>query len=302
MAHIGRKMGLFEIIRRKSISPDFLASSSGLYLPAIEAWASAAVAYGFIREGTDGKLWLPKNMVNLLLDKADPEYLGGQFSYLALRSLDYAAFEDLFRNRKTRPMSSSFEAIEEATHWDHHAFLRAIKRNVVLRLKLQKGCMLADVGCGTGSLLLKLCKEYPNSSYLGIDPSEEAVAIASHTLVGKSTTVLKMKAENMTFKEEFDIVYLGESLYAVGDKQAVLANCYASLKVDGILAIVEGLVPTKKITKENLLIMGMKLDFALQGHRFLERHELGMLLKDAGFGKTAFAPLGGSVYLTTTRK
>ena len=82
-----------------------------------------------------------------------------------------------------------------------------------------------------------------------------------------------------------------------------MSNCYRVLKRGGTIAIVEGLMPPKRDDDdEHRLIMGMQLDFALQGHKFMTRSEVAGLLKDAGFSKPRFADLGGSVYLVTAIK
>lgn len=302
MAHIGRTARLFGRLARSAMKPSDLASASGLYLPAVEVWCSAATAYGFIEKKAGGKLSLPKRMKHILVDKTHPDYLGGQFTYLALRSLEYGAFEDLFKYGKTRQPSSAFEAIEEATHWDHYAFIRAIRTSGRLHMILTRGCSFADIGCGTGSLITKLCASYPKSRYYGIDPSDKAVALAREALKDKPATIVKLKGERLRFTEEFDIVYLGESLYAAEDKSVFVANCYRSLKKGGTLLILEGLLTEGNLAKDDLLIKGMQIDFALHGHRFMTRHELEMILQDTGFMDVRFNPLGGSVYLASARK
>jgi SAM-dependent methyltransferase len=235
----------------------------------------------------------------LLLDRKNPDYLGGQFSYLALRSLEYGGLQDLFKSGKTREMSSTLGAIEQATDWDHYAFLAAIQRDKKLSRLLSKGCRLLDVGCGTGSLLAKIHSEYPRSSLVGIDPSGKAVARARG--VARSIKILKQSGESMKFEGEFDIVYLGESLYAARDKQKVVSNCRRALKKGGTIAIVEGLLPESKLQSDgNRLILGMQLDFALQGYRFMARNEVAGLLDK--FSRVRFEDLGGSVYLVTATK
>ena len=91
-------------------------------------------------------------------------------------------------------------------------------------------------------------------------------------------------------------------MYASSSKQVVLTNCYRSLKVAGTVIIIEGLVPARMVTEGDLIISGMQLDFALQGHKFMTKRELGGLLKNAGFKKVAYIPLGGAVFLTCARK
>lgn len=298
LAHLGRQTGLLGRLASKPISINELISVAKLHPPAVEAWCSAAVSYGFIHE-KKGRLYLKTEMKAILLDRKNSGYLGGQFSYLALRSLEYGAFEDLFRSGKTREMSSTLEAIEQATDWDHHAFLAAVRRDKKLNQLLSNGCSLLDVGCGTGSLLVKIQKEYPTSRLVGIDSSAKAVTRARKT--AKAARILKQAGESMTFENKFDIVYLGESLYAARDKQKVVSNCHRALKKGGTIAIMEGLLPESKLqSDENRLIMGMQLDFALQGYRFMTRKEVAILL--GKFSRVHFEDLGGSVYLVTAKK
>jgi ubiquinone/menaquinone biosynthesis C-methylase UbiE len=298
LAHVGRQAGLLERLVSGPVPMSRLISASKMHPPAVRAWCSAAVSYGLAGERKGG-LYLKPGMKAMLLDRKNPDYLGGRFSYLALRSLEYGAFEDLFRSGRAHEMSSALGAIEQATDWDHYAFLAAVRRDKKLHSLLSRGCRLLDVGCGTGGLLAKMHREYPRSSFTGIDPSDKAVARARK--IAKSIKVVKQAGESMKFEDEFDIVYLGESLYAARDKQKMVANCRRALKSGGTIAIVEGLLPeSNRDSDENRLIMGMQLDFALQGYTFMTRKEVATLL--GKFSGVRFKDLGGSVYLVTATK
>ncbi|MEW6605077.1 MAG: class I SAM-dependent methyltransferase, partial [Thermoproteota archaeon] len=212
---------------------------------------------------------------------------------------EYGHLSNLFKSGKTREMSLTFQAIEQATDWDHYAFLTVIRHNKRLHQLLTDGCEVLDVGCGTGSLLAKMKTAYSKSSFTGIDPSERAVAIARRNVT--PIRIIRQAGESMTFESEFDIIYLGESLYAAVDKQKVVSNCWRALKPGGTIAIVEGLLPDSNIqSNDNRLIMGMQLDFALQGYNFMTKKEMKKLLEK--FYKVRFEDLGGSVYLVTATK
>lgn len=298
IAHIGRKTGLFETIGKGPLSSDELADQKGYDKKAVRAWCSAAGSVGFLK--TRGmKFYLPARMKVILLDKENPLYLGGQFSYVALRSLEYGGLDELIKNGKTRAMVSSFEAIVEATDWDHNVFLSIIKCDKLHEV-LSKGCKVLDIGCGTGSFIEKMLQAYPHSSFTGVEPSEAAYAAMEKT-TGRPVKILRLKGEDMTFEDEFELVYLGESLYASTDKQTIALNSFRALKKKGSIAIVEGLLPLR-INHERRLIMGMQLDFALQGHNFMTRKEVTHILKQAGFTRLTFTNLGGALYLVMAKK
>lgn len=298
LVHVGRETGLLERIAAGPVSTSRLISETKLYPPAVRAWCSAAVSYRLVGK-KNGKMFIRPAMKAMLLDRKHPDYLGGQFSYLAQRSLEYAGFADLFGSGKTRDMYSTFGAIEQATDWDHYAFLAAVRRDKKLHPLLLRGCRVLDVGCGTGSFLVKMRAAYPKSTFVGIDPSGKALALARKNV--KSTKIVNQAGESMTFENEFDIVYLGESLYAARNKQKVVSNCFRALKPGGTIAIVEGLIPeSNQHVDPNRLIMGMQLDFVLQGYNFMTRKEIAKLLRR--YSDVRFEDLGGSVFLVIARR
>ncbi len=301
IAHIGRELKLFHRLAERPMTAEEVSITTGLNPAAIRVWCSAAQAYQFLTL-KDGKLGLNKQMKRILVERESSVYLGGQFSYLALRSLGYGQFREFFKSGKSRNMPLTVQAVEQATDWDHYALLTKTRRRKVFHETLSKGCRVLDVGCGTGGLIAKIYKEYPNSRIVGIDPSKKALSLARHIARGKPITLRNMSAESIKFEEEFDILFLCESLYITKDKQKVISNCWQALRHQGIIAIVEGLLPESKTEyTTNQLIMGMQLDFALQGHNFMTKKEIRSLLEPR-FSKIRFQELGGNVYLVTASK
>jgi ubiquinone/menaquinone biosynthesis C-methylase UbiE len=302
IAHIGRQMKLFRQLADRPMTMEELIDTTKLYPDAVRAWCCAAQAYQFI-VSKEGKLQLKEQLKRILVDKDSPDYLGGQFSYLALMSLGYGGFEQLFKSGKTKNNLSSVNAIEQATEWDHSAFLASAKCHKKLHSILSKGCRVLDVGCGTGGLLRKILNEYPSSRLVGMDPSNKAISLARHITSGKPITLLNMSAEHMKFADEFEMVILCESLYTVKDKKKVVFNCWRALKNQGTIVIVEGLLPESNTDyASSRLIKGMQLDFVLQGHSFMSKREIRSLLTREGFSRIRFKDLGGTVYLITATK
>lgn len=261
------------------------------------------MAFGYLKRSGDNFL-LRSKLGEILLDKSSHEFLGGQFSYLTLRSLEYGKMDELFHTGKASSATGSFEAIDAATEWDHEAFLRLIKRNRQIGTLLERGCKFLDVGCGSGGLLQKLVRMYPKTQFTGIDPSEKAIELARKRL-GGTASLYPLSGCDMAFSEEFDLIYCGEVLYSVSEKDKFLSRCREALSPGGSIVIVEGLIPARPRNPagpEDLLIFGMQLDFALQGARFLRTDEISGLLSRAAFGSIRLTNLGGRLYLITARK
>jgi ubiquinone/menaquinone biosynthesis C-methylase UbiE len=307
MVYLGKKNKLFDLIASHSnpISPNLLASKAHLYTPAVEGWCSAAVCLGYLAE-KDGKVFLPQEVKDVILNEQSPYYGAGQFVYSALRSLEYGGFDDLFVFGKSIPPISqeTIKAFEEATAWDHRAFLDTIRTgDKKIHSLLTKGCRVLDVGCGVGKFMQRVKKEYPRSDFVGIDLYADEIKATKK--LDNNTLILEDGAETMVFQEEFDLIYMGESLYLVEDKERGIANCYRALRKQGVIAIIEGLrnnIEGCKICEEEKMVMAMQLDFVLQGHPFMTRDQLLRLLKDGGFKNIRFRHLGASFFLVTGSK
>ena len=269
----------------------------------MRAWASAAVSLGFLSK-SGNRLLLEKDMEKILLDATSEEFLAGQFSYLALRSLDYAHMDSLFLFGKPRSPTSSFEAIDSATQWDHNSFIKNLQKDRKANQLLVKGCSFLDVGCGTGGLVKRLASLYPNSQFQGIDPSKSAIVEARSKVSSRGVRFAVMSAEEMKYSEQFDIVFMGEVLYSISSKLKATRLCHRALRPGGKIAIVEGLLPLPHSSnaEEDRLILGMQIDYALQGKSFLSRHGIESLLLKAGFKSPKFTDLGGRLFLITGQK
>jgi hypothetical protein len=154
-------MSLFDHLDASPISIEELITNTKFYPAAVRAWCSAAQAYRLII-AKNGKLQMKKQMRDILVNKTSPDYLGGQFSYLALRSLEYGAFAELFRSGKTRKTMSTLNAVEQATEWDTMHFL--LRRDVT---KLYTSCCPRDAGClmsaaGKAACLPRSIKNIPS--------------------------------------------------------------------------------------------------------------------------------------------
>jgi len=118
--------------------------------------------------------------------------------------------------------------------------LHSERFDVVVRTLLQSGAeSVLDLGCGTGELLVRLIRERAFSKIVGIDTSEEALAIArsivaQHDDVGTPERLSILHASYTSFSEDisgFDAAVMVETIEHIHPQhlsaveKAVFARC-----------------------------------------------------------------------------
>ncbi len=310
VAHLGRRFGLLQGLSTVRLTPSALAARCGCHAPTVVAWCEAAHSLGLI-ERAGGRYFLSPRMRVLLVDEAHQDYLGGQFAYLALRSLDYDGFDDLFR-RGSPPRGVPphlVRAVTEATRWDHAAFVKvALPRLGDVRALLARGARVLDVGSGSGGWAIRMAKEFPRSSFVGIEPDADALRAARQEVGrakrGGPVRFVLGSGQSMSFRAEFDVVHLGEVLSTVAAKKGLVRRCHRALRPGGTLVVVEGLLDRTSDPRSpvNQLLYAVQLDFALLGARLMTRPELRALLLVCGFRRPVFLHTGGGLWSVVASK
>lgn len=102
-----------------------------------------------------------------------------------------------------------------------------------------------DTGCGTGTLLVKVIKEFGQLRVVAADPAEEMVKLAAEKLKQFEITYVLSGSEALDYPNKFDVVtaimvhhYLDEE----GRRKAT-QNCFDKLRQGGIYVTFETIKP-----------------------------------------------------------
>ena len=102
--------------------------------------------------------------------------------------------------------------------------------------KLQRGCKVADVGCGSGLALASMAEAYPASEFHGYDPSRHAIdnclaKVRDRKLANMHAHVAS--GEALPKEPTYDFVITFDCLHDMTRPAAVIESIRRALKPDG---------------------------------------------------------------------
>ena len=107
-----------------------------------------------------------------------------------------------------------------------------------LTARLEQGIRMLDLGCGRGRILRRLAASYPNSRFVGIDLSEEAIAFARSDAKGLEN--IEFVARDLSDFDRtaepaaFDLVTTFDAIHDQARPLNVLNGIRRTLKPDGV--------------------------------------------------------------------
>lgn len=111
-----------------------------------------------------------------------------------------------------------------------------------LRAALAKGIRVLDVGCGTGHASNMLAREFPNSTFVGYDIAEDAIAVAQSEAreMGLTTSSFAvLDAVELDADSEFDLITAFDAIHDLREPDTVLRNVCKALTPAGTFLMIE---------------------------------------------------------------
>jgi SAM-dependent methyltransferase len=281
----GLELGLFDALRdagTHGLSADELAERAGVESSLAARWVWGADAFELV-ETADGRIRIPGDVATILLDADRPEFLGGQFQFAAVSSLDYDQLPEVFRTG--RPVGSRPDryriAIERLTVQDVAVFFTEVLATFPqLVADLRPGSRAIDVHSGGGRWLVAMAHRFPGLSLSGVefepDSVERARANVAEAGLADRISIEQGSMLSLGHVAEADLVYFQYALHQLPDPVATLRSAWAAVRPGGWLVALDWYLPSdpeELRTPHGELVAGVQLDEAIHGTRLVTASE-----------------------------
>jgi 2-polyprenyl-3-methyl-5-hydroxy-6-metoxy-1,4-benzoquinol methylase len=247
---MGDKLGLYRALAGSgALSPLELAERTGTSERYVREWLNAQAAGGYVTYDPDsGRYTLPPEQTVALTDQTSPAYLPGFFQIALGSVIDSPNILEAARNGDGFGWHQHVHDVHEGCErffrpgYNAHLLTEWLPSLDGVVEKLERGALVADVGCGHGASTILMAQAYPNSSFVGSDyhsgSIETARARAQEAGVGDRVTFEVSPAAGYS-GQGYDLVTMFDCLHDMGDPVGAARHVRTTLAADGTWMIVE---------------------------------------------------------------
>lgn len=247
MASIGHRTGLFDLMRdQPPQTSQEIASRAGLNERYVREWLGAMVTSGVVTVDAEGPRYqLPPEHAAYLTREAGTDNFAVFTQYIPILGQVEDAIVECFRSGGGVPYEKfpRFHAVMAED--SGQSVLSSLESHILplvpgLTDRLARGVRWLDAGCGSGRIVNKMAGLFPNSRFVGMDFSKEALRLAREEA---STRGLKnvefVEVDLSDFDrdaepESFDVISTFDAIHDQGKPLNVLKGIHRALKRDGV--------------------------------------------------------------------
>ncbi|MEW5978826.1 MAG: class I SAM-dependent methyltransferase [Acidobacteriota bacterium] len=247
MASIGHRTGLFDALRDRSpMTSAELASLAGLNERYVREWLGAMVTAGAVEvDAVTSRFHLPPEHAAWLTRAAAADNIAVFTQYISLLGSVEDDIVECFKKGGGVPYQKfpRFHAVMAED--SGQSVLSSLEPHILplvpgLSERLAKGIRLLDVGCGGGAILNRLAGLFPNSRFLGMDLSNEAISNATQAASAAGLKNVEFRTADLSDfhekadPESFDFVTTFDAVHDQAKPLNVLKGIFRTLRPDGV--------------------------------------------------------------------
>jgi len=244
MISIGHRTGLFDAMHNTGPSTsESLAQAAGLNERYVREWLGTMTTAQIVMYNPETGLYkLPKEHAMLLSNAPEATNMAGFMQWISVLGDVESEIVDCFHNGGGVPYST-YERFHDvmAEHSDgtvvggfDQGFLDLVDG---LDQLLTDGIEVLDIACGKGHAILELARRYPNSKFLGVDFSKEAITDAQIAASAADITNVQYEiadVSKLSYTGRFDLITAFDAIHDQRDPATVLSNIKSALRSGGL--------------------------------------------------------------------
>ncbi|RJQ65784.1 MAG: class I SAM-dependent methyltransferase [Desulfobacteraceae bacterium] len=247
MISIGHRTGIFDVMRVLSpaTAPE-IAQKAGLNERYVVEWLGAMVTAGVIDvDPTSTRYRLPPEHAAFLSRAAAADNFAVFMQYIGLLGTVEDENIACFRDGGGVPYDKFRRFHAVMAEDSGQSVLSSLESHILplvpgLTDRLDAGIRVLDLGCGSGRIMCRMAELYPNSQFLGIDLSAEAILNAQKEACDKGLLNVDFAVRDVSDfnaaaePESFDMVATFDAIHDQARPLNVLTGIYRTLKSDGV--------------------------------------------------------------------
>jgi SAM-dependent methyltransferase len=250
MVRLGDRLGLYQALHAGGpMTADELATCTDIAERYAREWLAQQAASGYLTyDPATTKFTLPSEQAMVFAEADSPVNLLGAFEVAEATVQNQPLVEPAFRTGRGVGWGDQSQCLFCAVG----RFFRPGYHNMLVQswlpaldgvaAKLERGALVADVGCGHGFSTVIMAKAFPNSTFVGYDFHPASVAQARlHAQQHEVTanTRFEVALAGQFPGTELDLVTCFDCLHDMGDPIGTARHVRQTLKPDGSWMIVE---------------------------------------------------------------
>jgi 2-polyprenyl-3-methyl-5-hydroxy-6-metoxy-1,4-benzoquinol methylase len=247
---MGDKLGLYRALAGNGgLSPEQLAEATGTNERYVREWLNAQAAGGFVGyDPASGRYSLAPEQTVALTDSDSPAYLPGFFQIAIGSVLDSPRITEAVRTGEGVGWHDHVHDVHEGCErffrpgYNAHLIAEWLPALDGVVEKLQRGALVADVGCGHGASTILMAQAFPASQFSGSDYHVGGIETARERAeeAGVAARVRFTAESAQAYSGDgYDLVTMFDCLHDMGDPVGAARHVRSTLKPDGTWMIVE---------------------------------------------------------------
>jgi 2-polyprenyl-3-methyl-5-hydroxy-6-metoxy-1,4-benzoquinol methylase len=265
MSSIGDRLGLFKNLAQQGpATSEELAERARVNERYAREWLSAMASAGYLEyDPASRRFTLPPEHVPVLAQEGGPVFFGGVQEEIVGLAGPVNRLMQAFRDGGGVPMEaydpSTWEGVARFTSgWFENLLVPVwLPAMPEVQAKLERGALVADVGCGHGKAPIKLAQTYPQSRYVGYDnfaPSIEQ-AKANAEAAGVTDRVrFEHRDVSKGLPEQYDVITTFDVVHDAVNPRGLLRAIRNGLKPGGRYVCLE--INSSDRLEENIGLLG----------------------------------------------